>query len=231
MNCSFRTILFFAVLLSVGLTGCAQHEVDPSTKNILSLSSSNTNLGENYQGPGSLKFENHIHSEFEYADTSLENVIVQNGYPKGGGLIDADPQGITYGHAVFFTRVVNKTSKSMVLKLNFPADSLTIPTSPEEWFKVFVLPDPMSPDEGGEWSYGVTGLPEFLRPIFYRGTSLEKILKPGEEIIFNVALLSHITNHGVSRSALMIEQNELYYKLDLNPLKPIWIPCGEITFL
>jgi hypothetical protein len=87
-------------------------------------------------------------TEVKYSDATGKGIIIQNSLPRGGpGYFD--PTGRRFGFAIFWTRIINETSKPIELSINFPADSFAIFPSPDSYLKLFLPPDTMTPDKEG----------------------------------------------------------------------------------
>ena len=221
--------LTLLALVTSGCSGSGNDAKPTPEKDAFVLKSSKTLPRARYQGPGSPDLDSHIRSEYVYADASGERVVIQNSHPKGGGPIDVASHDVVYGHALFFSRVINETTKSIRLSPSCPSDSFHIPSAPDSHFKLFLPPDTVTADRVGSMSYGVTGLEAFLNEFFDRGSALEKTLSPGEEIIFPVVLLTHSSDKYVSAIALTVQGTSLIYELHIESLEPLRVPCGAIT--
>jgi hypothetical protein len=89
---------------------------------------------------------------------------------------------------VFFTRVVNETDTPLELMINFSADSIPIPHSPDTFVKLFLPSDTMSHDKQSLYDYGVTELESFDKP-----TRFQKTISPNEECLFYVVAIFYQT--------------------------------------
>ena len=58
---------------------------------------------------------------------------------------------------------------------------------------------------------------------------LKKTIKPNEEHIFYVAALSYQAS-GTPRAALILKEQDLYYRMSIAPYGYGTIPFGEIVF-
>ncbi len=174
--------------------------------------------------------DSYIHTEADYTDSTGKGIIIQNSYPRGGGLIYT--KGIQqYGHAVFWTRVVNKTDKTLELNVHFPADSILVYPSPHAHFKLLVPPDTMTLDQVSVFGFGLENIKTFVESNFHQASQIRRTIPSNEESIFYVVLLSHLptSDQGVSRTGLFLNEQNLFYRLS-SPLGVKFIPCGRITF-
>lgn len=174
--------------------------------------------------------DTYIHTEGEYTDVAGKGIMIQNGFPRGGGLIHTSEE-MEYGHAVFWSRVVNKTEKPIELNIYFPADSIIIYPSPHVHFKLLVPPDTMTLDQVSVYSYGLKDIPTFVESNFHQPSQLQRTVLPNEASIFYVILLSHLStsDKGISRTGLFLKDQDFYYRLT-SPLGVKTIPCGRIVF-
>ena len=227
-----KKILIILILTTVGLYSCGQSEkpiptkVTPSTVKIDSIIIDESNIKTKPYA-----HDNYIHTEATYTDTTGKGVIIQNGFPRGGGLIYSAEGTKHYGHAVFWTRVVNKTEKALTLNIHFPADSLIIYPSPHAHFKLLVPPDTMTLDKVSKFSYDLKNIDAFVASNFYQPSYLERTIPRNEASSFYVILLSHLptANRGVSRTGLFLKEQTLFYRLS-SPLGVKLLPCGRIKF-
>ncbi|MRH99658.1 hypothetical protein GH721_03840 [Kriegella sp. EG-1] len=174
--------------------------------------------------------DSYLHTEACYLDTTGKGIIIQNSYPRGGPI--NTPAG-KYGHAVFWSRVINKTDTPIALNLHFPADSIVIDPATHTHFKLLVPPDKMTPDKVATFGFGLDYIEDFVADNFYKTSQFKKTIKPNEDAMFYVILLSHLapTDSGVIRTGLFLEGQDLHYKLeDLDSQKDKFVPSGSITF-
>ena len=167
----------------------------------------------------------YIDTEYKYADSTGIVVIIQNSLPKGGGYTDAT--GKDFGSRIFWTRIINETSTSLELTINFPADSFAMPPSPDSYLKVFLPTDTMTLDKETLYSYG-TGLKSFLDNGINKPTMLQRTINPKEACLFYIGVLFLGERQGVARAELVLKEQDLFYRINL--LGSALIPCGQIVF-
>ena len=83
--------------------------------------------------------------KYEYADSMGKRLIIENGGPKG--ITYADPNGKKYFKTIFWTRIINETDNSLEFKIDFPAASYELASSPGSYFKILIPSDTMTIDK------------------------------------------------------------------------------------
>ncbi|TXI70049.1 MAG: hypothetical protein E6Q41_01835 [Cyclobacteriaceae bacterium] len=164
-----------------------------------------------------------------YSESNTNGIIIQNSYPKGGPYLGPVSKNYNYSRLVFVTRVVNETSAPVELSINFSADSIAIPGSPNTFVKLFLPSDTMTLDKLPLFNYGVTNLKALDKP-----TRFHRIIKPKEDCLFYVAGIFYQTvataqnqNRGGNRAELVLQGQKLFYRM---PPQIASLPCGEIVF-
>lgn len=175
--------------------------------------------------------DSYIHTEANYTDTTGKGIIIQNSYPRGGGSINT-PNEKKYGHAVFWTRIINKEDTALELTIKFPSDSIVIVPSSNVHFKLLVPPDTMTIDKVSTYNFGLEGIESFVQKNFYQPSQIQRTINPNEDCMIYIILLSHLSQYdkGVSRTGLFLEGQDLFYKLnDRDSSNSKLIPCGWIS--
>jgi hypothetical protein len=162
-----------------------------------------------------------------YSETTNNGITIQNSYPRGGPYTGPTKKNFNYTHLVFFTRVVNETNTPVELLLNFSADSIAIPSSPDTFVKLFLPPDTMTIEKRSLFGYGVKPLKSFDKP-----TTFQRTINPGEDCLFNVVAIFYQTkptaenrDRGGNRAELVLKGQELFYKM---PPQIDSLYCGKI---
>lgn len=162
-----------------------------------------------------------------YSEHEQEGLIIQNSFPKGGPYKGSTTKHFNYSYLVFYSRVVNTTTQAIVIRLNFSADSVPIPNSPNTFMKVFLPTKLMTPDKHHAFSYGITELASFDQP-----SSLQRTIPPkGESLFYTVAIFYQTkdekfnSKRGGNRAEFMFDGKELTFNL-LPQIEAM--PCGEI---
>lgn len=175
----------------------------------------------------------YIYTDTTYASSTGKGITIQNGLPKGGNIEPGTPYtdstGKKYFFAGFWTRIINGTNTALEFKVNFPADSFPLSSPSDSYLKLFIPTDTMTVDKLSLYSYGLTGMKSFLDTNFNNATILQKTIKPNEEHIFYIVTLSYQAG-GPARSAIILKEKELFYKITMGPHGPLEIHCGKIAF-
>jgi len=162
-----------------------------------------------------------------YSETTSNGITIQNSFPRGGLYTGPTKKNFNYTHLVFFTRVVNETSTPLELLLNFSADSIAIPSTPDTFVKLFLPPDTMTIDKQSVFSFGVKPLKSFDNP-----TRFQRTINPGEDCLFNVVAIFYQTRadaenqqRGGNRAELVLKGQDLFYRM---PPQIDSLRCGQI---
>lgn len=225
---------FILLLLTIttGLYSCGQSSRQPNSDEVTSPVETDTfTINETSIKTESFSADRYIHTEANYTDSTGRGIIIQNSYPRGGGSLST-PSGKSYGHAVFWSRVINKTDTPLALNIHFPADSFLILPSPTVHFKLLVPPDTMTLDKVSTFSFGLETVQTFVDRNFYQTSELQRMIPPNEDALFYVILLSHLSTNdkGIGRTGLFLEGQDLFYKLSVNTTVSKLLPCGRIDF-
>lgn len=162
-----------------------------------------------------------------YSETTSHGIIIQNSFPKGGPYTGPTKKNFNYSYLVFFTRVINKTATPLELTINFSADSIAIPYSPDTFVKLFLPPDTMTLEKQNLFSYGVRELESVDNP-----TRFQRTIKANEECLFYVVAIFYQTmateenqQRGGNRAELVLKGQDLFYRM---PPQIDSLPCGHI---
>ena len=164
-----------------------------------------------------------------YSEATHNGVLIQNSFPKGGPYTGPTKHHYNYSYLVFYTRVVNETERPLGLTVNFSADSINIPNSPDTFVKLFLPPDTMTFDKQHLFSYGITELESFDV-----STTLHRTINPKDDCLFYVVALFFQTKdsarnqqRGGNRAELVLNGQDLFYnmapQIDL-------LQCGHVIF-
>jgi len=169
-----------------------------------------------------------VKGQMIYSETESNGVIIQNSFPKGGPYTGPVEKYFNVSNLIFFTRVVNETEHPLELTVNFSADSIAIPNSPDTFVKLFLSPDTMTLDKRNVSSYGVTALESFDQ-----STKFQRKLNPNEDCLFNVVAIFYQTktgewnDRGGNRAELILKGQDLFYSM---PPQIDSLLCGHIIF-
>jgi hypothetical protein len=211
-----KTVKLFALfLMSVFYTSCGQNQTNAPKDTIKSETKDTVT-------------SRWIYTKYEYTDSIGKSLIIQNSLPRGGPY--THPTGNRFGYGIFWTRVINETSKPIELSINFPADSFEIFRQPGSYLKLFLPPGTMTIDKVSLYDYGA-GTKSFLDTAFYKPTMMQRTIHPKEECLFYVALVFIVPDNGPVRTGLVLKGQDLFYRISVaKQLDSALIPCGEIVF-
>ena len=221
-------IIPLLLLMYLGIISCGGNH--KSLKNVKADGGINDDVSP-IDSTGEGDIETYVHTQYDYTDSLGRGIIIQNGYPRGGGPIFVSDDK-SYGHPVFWSRVINKNISPVKLHLDFPADSIKILPNSNAHFNLLLPPDTMSLNNISTYSYGLGGIKEFVRENFYERSELKWTIPPDEDMMFYVILLSHLSDadNGVWRTGLALDGSELWYNLVIDSSHSKAIPCGEVGF-
>jgi hypothetical protein len=164
-----------------------------------------------------------------YSESNNNGIILQNSFPKGGQYEGSKKRYFNYSCLVFFSRIINQTKKPFQLTVDFPADEIGIPDSPNTFVKLFLSSDKMTLEKQNLFNYGLTDFDSLDD-----STIIQKTLEPNEEHLFYVVAVFYQTktdaqneNRGGNRTELVLEGENLFYKM-LPQIESMH--CGNISF-
>ena len=176
-----------------------------------------------------------IYSKYKYFDTDGKNVIIKNGFPRGG-LKYTDKNGDNYNYAVFWTQIINETDNPIELKMNFPLNSYEVPSLPGKYYKVLIPNDTMTFEKFPLLLYGLTDLESYLDNNIHKSASLNRTINPKESNGFYTVILCLIGGaHGTMRTELSLKGQNLFYEQKVDGSKSNSkssdkeINCGSIN--
>lgn len=168
-----------------------------------------------------------VDTEERFEDSSGRAIRVYNSYPRGGAYNSA---GQNDGYRIFWTGIVNESATPFKLTLEFPSDSFPTSISPNAYIKAFIPPDTMTHDKLELFDFGVTDIKSILDNGFKKPSKLEVTLSPSEEYFYYTLFLFH-ESEGRARSALVLEGQDLFYRISIDSQPSLLIPCGRIEFI
>ena len=159
--------------------------------------------------------DRYIDTKYLYVDDNGKLITVQNGLPRGGSRY-TDPNGEEYGYAIFWTRIINETDNPLELKIDF-LDSYEVPSLPSKHFKILVLPDTMTIDKVGLFSFGLTDLASFLDNNINKPSTLKRTINPKDSSGLYVVKLSLVSEGpagggNILRTGLSLKGQDLFYR-------------------
>ena len=95
---------------------------------------------------------------------------------------------------------------------------------------LLIIPtDTMTVDKLSLYSYGLTGMKSFLDANFSTASKLQKTIKPNDDHIFYIVAIAYQAG-GPARSAIILKEKELFYRITMGSHGSLDIPCGKIAF-
>lgn len=231
-----KLIILTLTILVIGVCSCGESDQDSQDKATIDSKTMDASSAGNSKKTENNELDPDVYSESKYTDAEGNDVIFQNSFPKGGVYIDSsgilssgDPTGARYGYGVFWTRLINETTGPLKMMLNFPTDSLTLVSSPEVSFRLFLPPDTMTADKLSLYSYGISNLESSLAAGFEEPSSLERTVEPTEDFYFYVLLFFQAPKNGPLRTGFVVKDQDLFYKIDIEPYGSTLIRCGQLV--
>lgn len=164
-----------------------------------------------------------------FSENSSDGILIQNSFPKGGPYLGPTDWGYNHSYLVFFSHVVNENDFEVELDLNFSADSLPVPDSPDTFVKFFLPSETMTADKQDLFSYGLTELESLSTP-----TEFYQKLGPEEECYLYVVVIFYQTKaeafdqyRGGNRAELILKDGKFIYNM---PPQADLMPCGRVKF-
>ena len=232
-----KLIILTLTLLVIGVCSCGESDQHAQDKATIDSKTMDTGSSGNSKKTAGNELDPDVYSESKYTDAEGNDIIFQNSFPKGGVYIDSsgilsggDTTGIRYGYGVFYTRLINETTEPVEMTLNFPTDSLVLASSPGVYFRLFLPPDTMTVDKLSQYSYGISDLASSLAVSFQKNNLLQRTVDPNETFYFYVVLLFNAPRNGPVRTGFVAKDEDLFYKIDIEPYGSTSIPCGQFDF-
>ncbi len=164
-----------------------------------------------------------------YSKSTKDGVIIQNGYNRGGPYTGPVKTHFNVSNLVYYTRIINKKESPIELTINFTADPIAIPNSPDTFVKVFLASDTMTLEKRNLFNYGVKDLESFDQP-----TEFKRKLNPNEDCLFNVVAIFYQTvesawsrDRGGNRSEFVLKGKDLYFRM---PPQINSLHVGHVSF-
>lgn len=179
------------------------------------------------------ELEKYSYTDTTYASANGKGITIQNSLPKGGmiepdGTQYIDSSGKRYGFAAFWTRILNETNIPLELNINIPADSFAIFTPPDSYLRLLIPSQAVEFDKLSEFNYGLTDIKSYLDTNLGKTSLLQKTINPNEEHIFYIVTLSYQAG-GTPRAGLFLKEQDLYYKMSVEPQGSGIVPVGTIA--
>jgi len=211
-------------MLTTGLYSCGQGGKQTPITNTIELEIVESQRNLEKQKKQTLHDGKSIDTQYEYTDSVGKRLIIQNSFPRGG-LRYIDPNGVDFVYAIFWTRITNETANSLEFTINFPADSIGLPSSTNTFFYLLLPTDTMTIDKEQMFDYGLVDLKSHLDRDLHKTSSLQRTIKSGKSYAFYVTTLFNKGVDGVLRTALSSKDQTLFYKVNDKEFQ-----CGQISF-
>ncbi len=210
-------------MVTTGLISCVQSSKSkPDTIDINTLEST-----ENIKSQEQLTNHNdkYLDTKYEYTDTFGKSIIIENSLPKGG-LKYTSTNGKNYVYAIFWTSITNETANPFEFSVDFPTDSIKLPSSAVNYFKLYLPSVKMTIDKKPSFNYGLTSLESYLDNELYKSTSAQGTINPKDSNIIYVVILFDHGVDGVVRAGFSLKEGNLYYRINDKE-----IHCGQTNFI
>ncbi|MGB3798714.1 MAG: hypothetical protein WA952_02805 [Lewinella sp.] len=229
-----RSIIVIGILAL--LIGCRPGEPTPAAQQAPDSVPATASIDPLTAAPSPLN--RFVDTEYRYADAAGHTALLQNSLPKGGSSIEpggevgyTDPTGASYGVGVFWSRILNTADRPLTLSLEFPGDSIPLPTAPTTYVRLTLPGDTMSVDKLPEFNYGIVSMREHLDNTFGKPTKLQRTIARGGEALIYTAMLVHRPLDGTIRNGLRVAADgELTYHVKLGTVHTATVPVGRLTF-
>lgn len=207
-------ILFSCFILIIGVTSSCSNQSKSSVEN--QIKSTNIKVpdrtGNHWLGSDQdatvenqnsvvFSYDQYIDTRYEYTDSNNQHLVIENSLPKGG-LKYTDPNGEEYVYAIFWTRITNETANPVELSIEFPANSFTLPSSPDNFFKMVLPSEKMTIEKASLFNYGLSNLNAVLDNKLQNSSSLQRIINSKEVSLFYVVSLFKKGVEGTIRAGL-----------------------------
>ncbi len=180
-------------------------------------------IHDSYQNKSSVNTEsqkqltNHssqfIDTKYEYSNSIGNNLIIENSLPKGGLKYTA-PNGKDYVYAIFWTRITNETTKAVDFTIDFPSDSIELPSSADNYFRVFLPTETITSDMESLFNYGLKDLESLLDKGLYKSPFLQQTINPYDSNTFYVVTLFNRGLEGTIRTGFSLKGEQLLYTIN-----------------
>ena len=229
-----KKILVILILSIICLCSCGQKISSRKDKITIESEIADSTTNSNREQALIHELEKYSYTDSTYAFANGKGITIQNSFPKGGmiepnGTQYTDSSGKRYAFAVFWTRIINETNLPFELNINIPADSFAIFTPLDSYLRLFLPTETIAFDKLSKFNYGLTDIKSYLDANLDKASLLQKTINPNEEHIFYIVTLSYQVG-GTPRAALILKEQDLYYKMSLAPNGSGKIPFGKIAF-
>ena len=212
----------FIFIATVGLISCKLH--NKSKQNEVNI--------ETLRSEKKVQNDIDLYSKNEYTDFNGNQIIIENGYPRGG-IKYTDTKGNVYSYVVFWTRINNKTDNPLELNFDLPINLYKISNLPGKYFKVLVPAYNILPGKIPLINH--TTLKSFLDTNIDKPSSFKRMINPNETSgFYSIMLILTLEGTGMVRTELSLKGQNLFYKIlrysKTTLIDEKEIHCGTINF-
>ena len=191
----------FIFIATVGLISCKLH--NKSKQNEVNI--------ETLRSEKKVQNDIDLYSKNEYTDFNGNQIIIENGYPRGG-IKYTDTKGNVYSYVVFWTRINNKTDNPLELNFDLPINLYKISNLPGKYFKVLVPAYNILPGKIPLINH--TTLKSFLDTNIDKPSSFKRMINPNETSgFYSIMLILTLEGTGMVRTELSLKGQNLFYKI------------------
>jgi hypothetical protein len=204
------TILFlvFPVFYS-----CDQKRNSMSEKSTPSKVDLKGSENTNNQDSVTISLDKFIDTKYEFVDYTGKPLIIENSLPKGGQKY-TDIRGKEYVYAIFWTQITNKMDSPFEVNVTFPADSFALPSSPGNYFKLFLPSEKMIPSKAPLFNFGLEDLNSVLNGKLQNPSTLVSTVNTNETFRFYVVSLFKEGVNGKVRAGMSLKNEKIYYSVN-----------------
>ena len=210
------------IVIATILNSCGQEHKSTTVKVPKESKKSQPFIGTENQTQIDVSDQKNVDTKFVYVDSNGQKLIIENSYPRGGQKYTT-PMGEEYVYAVFWTRIINNTSESVELTMEFIEESYQLPSSPSRIFKLLIPSDTLTIEKKNLTNYGLD-LKKHLDSYLHTRNKFRRAIRPNDSSGFYVVTLFNQGVNGTLRSGLKISEGKLLYQVNDKT-----IDCGEIN--
>ena len=219
-----KTRLILLIIMSKGLFSCGQAQNSACKENSTEIElPKSLEILEDQFSFREISKQNNVDTKYEYTNTNGNLVIIENSFPRGGQVY-THPDGERYIYAVFWTRITNKTSDSLELKMEFLEESYQLPSSPDRIFKLLIPSDTLTDDKESLINYGLD-IDRYLNHHIHTQNKFKRTVKANDSSGFYIVTLFNKGVNGTLRTGVSLKDQNLFYRVNDEE-----IHCGQINY-
>lgn len=207
-----KNLIILFVLLPVFFS-CDRKRNSSSEKSNTSKVELKVSENTNNQDSLTISLDKFIDTKYEFVDNTGKSLIIENSLPKGGQKY-TDINGKEYVYAIFWTQITNKMDCPFEVNLTFSADSFELPSSPGNYFKLFLPSEKMTPTRAPLYNFGLEDLNTVLNGKLQNPSTLVRTVNTNETSQFYVVSLFKEGVNGVVRAGMSLKNEKIYYRVN-----------------